>query len=71
MDNTITGNSSSFYCGPDTIIKYQKVQTNRNKNDKLQSTTCLCNVFIFKFCHGTYTPNVILPTIRNTNIEYR
>ena len=26
MDNTITGNSSSFYCGPDTIIKYQKVQ---------------------------------------------
>ena len=26
MDNIITGNSSSFYCGPDTIIKYQKVQ---------------------------------------------
>ena len=53
MDNTITGNSSSFYCGPDTIIKYQKVQKDKNKNDKLQSKTCLCNVFIFKFCHGT------------------
>ena len=53
MDNTITGNSSSFYCGPDTNIKYQKVQKSKNKNDKLQSKTCLCNVFIFKFGHGT------------------
>ena len=71
MDNTVTGNSSSFYCGPDTNIKYQKVQKSKNKNDKLQSKTCLCNVFIFKFGHGTKTPNAILPTIRNTNIEYR
>ena len=53
MDNTITGNSSSFYCGPDTNIKYQKVQKNKNKNDKLQSKTCLCNVLIFKFGHST------------------
>ena len=53
MDNTITGNSSSFHCGPDTNIKYQKVQKSKKKNDKLQSKTCLCNVFIFKFGHGT------------------
>ena len=27
MDNTITGNSSAFYCGSDIqISKYQKVQ---------------------------------------------
>ena len=53
MVNTITGNSSSFYCGPDTNIKYQKVQKNKNKNDKLQSKTCLCNVLSFKFGHST------------------
>ena len=26
MDNTLTGNSSTFYCGSDTNIKIKKVQ---------------------------------------------
>ena len=35
LDSTITGNSSSFHCGPDTNTKILKVQKQKNNNKKL------------------------------------
>ena len=39
MDNTITGNSSTFYCGSDIQIKYKKYKKpNYNKHFRKEIT---------------------------------